>query len=253
MINSKINNPVKINKKNLYITVVVVLAICLITSLCKTFIDVEGTFINDIIPPVVALILSVFAIYIAKKYIKSDFGFTLVNKGPAKLYWLMFVIVWIIYTVFLAIIINDGSASQNIFESNINIGVILQAVMALILSGIAEEVLFRSFAMTTLDSAFISESKNEYEFLGKNYKYNYLTSTAVSVSSVLFALFSIKMVLYPIVININIGQILVLLVMGYTYGYTFYVTKNIFNSMIMNCLIKISPYIAFGFVSLFLR
>jgi len=259
MINSEINNnPISIKKKVLVLLIVigVVLLSLEVAGICDEFIrpTIEKFYSNNlIIMPIIhhlaILIVAIVAILITKRYIKSNFGFTIGNK---KIGIKHCVITSIIFLFFMLIIYGLGFIIRGSISTNnqlIKKQAIENIIYMAIIPGITEEIMCRSFVMTILYTTFKGEFKYEGKY--KDITYSYKLSYAVVISSIIFALMHTGIVLYPFSIHFS-AQIVIAFICGLIFGYTFEKTKSIYYPIIMHCAIDFISALIVSIFTVFL-
>lgn len=198
----------------------------------------------------ISLIIILFAMFIASRFIKSNWGFSLGNWKSGKKLFIILPIVWICLMVLLSginyilptDITKPPSASQAILG-------FLDSTFG---PGIVEEIQFRAFTMTVLSSVFLGHFGYKYRYtsndlvLSKNKKVknpkkheiNFSISTATLISAAIFCLTHITYQIYPFkIIHINLAQLFIAFLFGLIFGVIFERMKSVYYGMLIHCIV----------------
>lgn len=172
---------------------------------------------------VMMLVIAVAIIIALNKLLKIDFGFKIGDSQKGIRYFTLFTAVFItiavIYHIFMYI-----SHQPLTYDFPLNIGNVLGTLgFQLLLSGPAEEILFRALPVTVLSYT-----------IGKSVELKWDITLEVLLASILFVLAHIKWSLYPFSVDLNVSQLLYAFAMGTVQGMVYQKTRSIIYPILMH-------------------
>ncbi|MCL2320933.1 MAG: CPBP family intramembrane metalloprotease [Oscillospiraceae bacterium] len=195
------------------------------------------------------LITILIALFVATRFVKSDWGFSLENLKLKKKSFIILLICW--FLLFVLLLVANYISPDSQYTGLKWYQAILGFIYLTFGAGITEEILFRALAITLLYGMFGSLiykykftsndmviSKKKKVENPKKYEWVFSISIATIISAVIFSLQHISYRIYPFVIfRLNWSQVVFALIFGLIAGIIFEKTKSVYHVIVIHCII----------------
>jgi membrane protease YdiL (CAAX protease family) len=188
-------------------------------------IDPDNAFAWQSVHHIVLLIIGVAVIAVLSRLLKDNFGFQLGDRKKGVHYFAIFTAVLAIIS--LAFHLRLYTSGQSLtYDFALNKRNVLGTLgFQLLLSGPAEEILFRALPVTVL-----------IHVIGKSVDLKWNISLEVILASLLFAFAHIKLSLSPFDIDANISQLFYAFAIGTVQGMVYQESRSIIYPVLMHSL-----------------
>ena len=186
--------------------------------------DPDNLFVWQSVHHLVMLLMSLAVVTVLSKLLNDNFGFQLGDRKKGMRYLILFIIVLTIISLIYHILITRDQPL--IYDFTLNKRNVLGTLgFQLLLSGPAEEILYRALPVTVL-----------IHVLGKSVKLKWNISLEVILASLLFSTAHIKWSLFPLTVDANVSQLFYAFAIGTVQGMAYQESRSVLYPILMHSI-----------------
>ena len=185
--------------------------------------DPDNVFAWQSVHHLVMLLIGLAVVSVLSRLLKDNFGFQLGDRKKGVRYCILFTValtvISLMYHIFMHI-----SGRPLTYDFALNLGNVLGTLsFQLLLSGTAEEILYRALPVTVL-----------LHILGKSVRLKWNITLEVILASLLFSIAHIKWSLSPFTVDANISQLIYAFAIGTVQGMAYQESRSVLYPILMH-------------------